>query len=221
MRALISTICGLAAGGLLAMSAQAAMAGNVLPTGVGSATTTGVFGVASAGSPWGQPPSANVSTVYDGNFLPENQQWNIGSVWWDANVPGGDPASITLNLKHSYSLNEFIVQADNNDTYLLQYWNEGTHEWDNAFAVPTVCTDTSCFGLTTRDSGVLGSITTDALRFTAPDTNQPGDGYFSVSEIQAFGVEVPEPATWAMMLIGVAAIGAGMRMQRKGALAIV
>ena len=45
-----------------------------------------------------------------------------------------------------------------------------------------------------------------------------GDGYYAASEIQAIGVEVPEPATWALMLLGVAAIGAGVRMQRKAAL---
>ena len=111
------------------------------------------------GSGWGDPQTAAVSTLYDGVFLPENQQWNIGSVWWDANGPGEDPVTITLDLKHSYSLSQFIVQADNNDEYLLQYLSGGT--WHTAFDVPEVIPG---YGLTTRNSGPLAPITTDALR---------------------------------------------------------
>ena len=157
MRSMVSVMCGLAAGTALAMTAQAAMAAsNVSARRVWPAPASAAScGVESPGSGWGDPPTAAVSTLYDGGSLAREPAVNIGSVWWDANGPGGDPVTITLDLKHSYSLSQFIVQADNNDEYLLQYLSGGT--WHTAFDVPEVIPG---YGLTTRNSGPLAPITT-------------------------------------------------------------
>jgi hypothetical protein len=214
MRALMSTICGLAAGGLLAMSAQAAMAdSNILVDGTSNTVIVGETGTLRS-SNWDNSlkTASDPATVYDGVFAPEHQQWNDGSFWWDADTPNnlaGPPVSLTLNLKGWYSIDKFTIQADDNDEYIVQYWTGSI--WKNAWDLLPV----GGVGLTTSSTAVP-TFETDALRILGgPDS----DKYYAVSELQAFGAAVPEPATWAMMLLGVGVIGAGLRMQRRTTLA--
>jgi hypothetical protein len=151
----------------------------------------------------GSSPSSSVAPV-DGVFQPESQQWNNGSFWWDQD-PSVNPSPVTWEvlLGGTYTVNRFQVQADDNDSYLLEYWN-GT-SWLTAYAIPFDC----CFGLQTRDSGLIGPITTNRFRFTATG----GDNYYSAAEIQAFAV--PEPSTWALLILGFGVIGNGLRRHRR------
>ena len=143
------------------------------------------------------------TTVMDGVFLPRNKQWNQGSVWWDArdNVD----RHLVIDLKHAFKIKSFTVQADNNDTYLLYYWDLTSNRWQLAWDVPP----TEISGMQTRPSSV-----DDTKKYELPNaiiTNalllrgdlQSADRLFSVSEIQVFGhpvldsealpMSVPEP----------------------------
>ena len=103
----------------------------------------------------------------------ESQQWNNGSFWWDEDPSvNASPVSYVIDLLSAVVVDKFKVQADNNDSYLLEYWDGSA--WQNAFAIGAV----GGFGLTTRDSGMLAPITTSRFRFTATG----GDNYYSVSE---------------------------------------
>ncbi len=188
-----------------AIAAPAAAATNVIPGNVSSFSVTGTPGVLRPGSPWvpGSTPS-NTGTPADGVFAPDSQQWNNGSFWWDQD-PQVNPSQVfwEVQLNQSFTVDRFVVQADDNDSYLLEYWDGAA--WQSAFAVPFDC----CFGLQTRDSGALGPITTDRFRFSATG----GDNYFSVSEIQAFQA-VPEPGVWAMMILGFGFVGNALRRRR-------
>lgn len=183
--------------------AQAAT--NIIPGNWTSITWPGNDGVLRAGAPWGpgSSPSSAAAPV-DGVFAPEGQQWNNGSFWWDQD-PSVNPSPVTwtIQLQQAYTVDRFLVQADDNDSYLVEYWNGSS--WQNAFAVATSC----CFGLRTRDSGLIGPITTDQFRFSATG----GDGYYALSEFQAFQA-VPEPGTWAMMIIGFGVLGSVLRRRR-------
>jgi hypothetical protein len=203
--------------GLLAATALAAAAAagaaraetNVVPTAVGAVTIDGTYGVLHSAT-WSGPPStaSDPLTPIDGVFAPENQQWNDGSFWWDEDPSiNATPLTYTLDFNGLYELDRFVVQADDNDTYLLEWWDGAA--WQTAFNVPGVFT----YGLTTRDSGVLAPIVTDRLRFSATG----GDNYYGVSEIQAFGTAAaaaPEPAAWAMMIAGFGLAGALLRRRR-------
>jgi hypothetical protein len=158
------------------------------------------------GSPWGPGSTASsLSSPVDGVFEPEAQQWNRDSFWWDQDpTVNQSPVTWTVLLDQTYTVDRFLVQADDNDSYLLEYWDGA--DWQTAFAVPF---DFS-FGLQTRDSGTVGPITTDRFRFTAT----AGDNYYSVSEIQAFQA-VPEPGVWAMMIIGFGFVGHHLRRRRS------
>lgn len=190
----------------LAISAQPlAAATNVIPGNVSSITVTGTHGVLRAGSPWapGSTPS-DASLPADGAFAPEGQQWNNGSFWWDADPSvNQSPVYWEVLLTQAFTVDRFVVQADDNDSYLLEYWDGAA--WQSAYAVPFQFS----FGLVTRDSGMLSPITTDRFRFSAT----AGDNYFAVSEIQAFQA-VPEPGAWALMILGFGLVGNALRTRR-------
>jgi hypothetical protein len=186
---------------------QPAIAANIM-TNWTSITVFGNSGVLRAGSPWGpgSTPTDLVSPV-DGLFEPEAQQWNNGSFWWDQDPSvNQSPVTWEVQLDQAYTVDRFLVQADDNDSYLLEYWDGAA--WQSAYAVPF---DFS-FGLQTRDSGILGPITTDRFRFSAT----AGDNYYAVSEIQAFQA-VPEASTWMMMIIGFGLVGSVLRRRRPKA----
>lgn len=194
-----------ATGLALGIGAPASAAGNIIPGNWSSLTWSGSAGVLRAGSPWGPgSTSSSAISVVDGAFRPEQTQWNNGSFWWDSTI-SSPTNGITINLSQTMRFDQFVVQADDNDSYLIEWWDGSA--WQNAWAIPAVYQ----YGLITRNSGPLASsFTTNRLRFTATG----GDGYYAVSEIQAFGA-VPEPATWGMLILGFGAIGAGMRQRLR------
>ncbi len=184
---------------------QPASAATNIMTNWTAITAAGFTGTLRAGSPWG--PGSTPSTLsapVNGVFEPEGQQWNNNSFWWDQDSSvNPSPVTWVVQLDQAYTVDRFVVQADDNDSYLLEYWDGAA--WQSAYAVPFDC----CFGLQTRDSGTVGLITTDRFRFTATG----GDNYYSVSEIQAFQA-VPEPGVWAMMIIGFGFVGKALRRRR-------
>lgn len=191
---------------LSAAPANAALV-NVIPgnwTVIGSSGTPGVL---RAGSPWGpgSTPWSHVAMV-DNSFRPEGTQWNNGSFWWDQD-PSVNASELmtTISLKKSYTFTKFVMQADDNDGYTLEYWDGLAWQlgWDFG-TKPS-------YGLVTRDPALV-NFTTDRLRVRA----YGGDNYYAISELQGFAnVGVPEPAAWAMMLGGFGLAGVAMRRTRR------
>jgi hypothetical protein len=162
-------------------------------------TAIGVYGT-SQGT-WTYYPPAMASSLTDGLFVPEQQQWNKDSLWWNGRK---NPANeIVIDLDGWFRIDNFVVQADNNDVYRIDYKNsEGN--WLTAHQVNSVAS----WGLVTRDIDLDASIWTDALRFVATS----GDSFHAVTEIQAFGtVDLPEASPLALILAGLLAIGFARR----------
>lgn len=148
--------------------------------------------------------NGTLSTVTDGIFLRPHTQWQTGTVWWN-----GTASYAEIDLGGTYVISSFKVQADDNDTYLVQYYDLVAMSWVGAWNV----SKSSGGGMMTRESGTLSSsITTDKLRFYATG----GDNMYSVSEIQAYGSAVPIPGALWLFAPGLAAL-AGFRKKLAGA----
>ena len=193
---------------LAAAPAHAALV-NVIPTNWSVLFWPGTQGVLRAGSPWG--PGSTPSTplnVVDGNFMPEGTQWNNGSFWWDQD-PSVNPNEVTLTIQmdKAYDFKKFVMQADDNDGYKLEYWDGSNWQLGVNFGTKP------SFGLVTR-ADALVNITTDRLRLRA----YGGDNYYAISELQGFAnTGVPEPAAWAMMLAGFGLAGVALRRPKRTA----
>ncbi len=152
------------------------------------------------------PPQGPASLVTDGVFAPDQACFQGNTVYWQ-----GLTNSIDIDLQGTFQINAAIVQADDNDSYELQYRDIGGvyHNW---YDVPFAC----CFGMTTRpnrfdntQAQALPTVVATGLRLFATD----GDNFYSVSEVQVF---TPEPASIALVGLGLAAAG-GLRLRRHRA----
>lgn len=163
--------------------------------------------------------TVSFSTIDDGTFFPENTFWQSGTVWWnDSSTP--DPSttqSLTITLNQVYSISGIIIQADNNDSYTLDYRSSATGSWQTLWNVPFAFNGG---GLATRPSTdqttqytLSTPVDVEAVKFFA----NSGDGDYSVSEIQLFGSAgsgptpppssgVPEPGTWGLLAAGASAL---------------
>ena len=152
------------------------------------------------------PPQGAASLITDGLFAPDQACFQGNTVYWR-----GLDNTIDINLQGAFLINSAIVQADDNDSYQLQYRDTGGvyHNW---FFVPVSC----CFGMTTRpdrsDNTLqqsLPPVVATGLRFFATG----GDDFYAVSEVQVF---TPEPASIALVGLGLVAAG-GLKWRRRSA----
>lgn len=146
--------------------------------------------------------------VTDGIFEPLGTAWNDGgSVYWS-----GLDTNLVIDLGGTYIITGLIAEADDNDTYGLDYWDGSA--WLRAWDIPYVSTGV---GLTTRPNAYDDTqqhifpspITTDRLRIAATG----GDDFHSVAEVQAFGAPVPLPPACLLLGSGLAGVLAWRRRQ--------
>jgi hypothetical protein len=155
-------------------------------------------------------PSTSLSVIDNGVFLPESTAYGsstaiAGAVEWTTTDggqvgSGNAPTTLEIDLGGFFAISGAIMQADNNDSYLLQYRDPSTNTWLTLWSVPGV----AGFGFTTRPNAdqttfqSLSPIVTDAVRISATS----GDAALGVSEIQLNGTAVPEPAPTILLAIG-------------------
>lgn len=147
-------------------------------------TATGTYGVLFPGDAWQATslPPAPPASITDGSFLTEQSVWHQGTVWWDGFVPVSSANVIEIDLGGAFVVSRLVGQTDNNDTYPIQYRDQGG-TWNLAWTVPAI----PGFGMMTRQRTFVTPIVATALRLTGAG----GDAYFSASEVQAWGYEAP------------------------------
>jgi hypothetical protein len=167
---------------------------------------------------WASAHAGIKETIVDGIFLPRGQEWDIGTVYWNYNY-GNTPETrqnIQIDLGNTYIIDSFIVQTDNNDTYKLYYKNLDTNNWDLAWDIPApggwglqirpnVSSDTQRYYLSF-------AIRTNALKIEGGTTDQ----WYSVSEVQAFGIPTPEPSSMILSFMSLAGL-LGLKRRRHTA----
>ena len=153
---------------------------------------------------WGGEVLAPASTLTDGVHLAEGNTWQTNTLFWTETNGSGSFAA-RVQLDGLYSVSRLTLQADNNDGYLVRY--QGA---DGAWRDLTEMGVSCCFGMATRDVTVA-PVVASAFEIVGHD----GDGLYSMSEFQAFGVSaVPEPQSWALMALGCAVLAGRRRRLR-------
>ena len=145
---------------------------------------------------WGGNLAA-AGTVTDGIFLGNGHTWDNDTVYWS-----GTDAIVQIDLGASFSIVSLKVEADNNDTYQVDYRIGDT--WQPAALVPAAYNGG---GLQLRTIHLDTPVATNGLRIYSTG----GDGLYSVSEFQAFAAPVPEPETYALLLAGLGLVAAVAR----------
>jgi PEP-CTERM motif len=152
--------------------------------------------------------STPLSVIDDGVFTPESTNYGSAvseSVEWttiDGQPANGInvPTTLEIDLGGLFAISGAIMQADDNDSYLLQYHDTSTNSWLTLWNVPSVSQGS---GFRTRPNAdqmtfqPLGPVTTDAVRVSALS----GDAALGVSEIQLNGSAVPEPSSTALITL--------------------
>ena len=172
-------------------------------------TVTGAVGNSTFGA-WPDPAPAALSTIVDGNFLGEGTHWQFDTVWWNENPgPNGAPSPalgnvIEIDLGGVFSITSLSIQADNNEIYDIAYRDE-SGVWTALASAGAV----GGAGMRTRSAPA--AVVATAFRIDARD----GDAYYSVSEFQAIGEAIPEPATTLLLALGgLGLVAAGRRRPR-------
>ncbi len=138
--------------------------------------------------------------LIDGVIAGEGSLWSAPtSVWWSGVSP-----SFVIDLGEVYTLQDLLVQVDNNDAYQFDYSTDNS-VWSNLFSIQVGYGEIS-WGMDTMSTDSLSSEYISQLDFAPVDAQflrvsaLGGDNFYSISEIQAFAAPVPEPSM--MMLFG-------------------
>ena len=165
-------------------------------------TLSGTFYDNPAG--WTGSNGAAPASITDGIFTANQQQWNVGTVWWNTGYTNN---YIQIDLGGLFNINRLTLQADNNDTYRVSYLDQA-NSWVNLIDM----NPPDAWGMTTVTNTLPQSILARGFRIS---DGPSGDCCNSVSEFQAFGVAaVPEPETYGMLLAGAGIMGAILRRRR-------
>ncbi|HET9161036.1 MAG TPA: FxDxF family PEP-CTERM protein [Caulobacteraceae bacterium] len=125
--------------------------------------------------------------------------------------PLNDSAQFFLNSSGSLSstVDTILLMGVANVTFTKVYLD--IDDLAHQFQITTGATgvDTASF------HGLDGFPVTAGLHTIHVIGNIAGDGGTYEGSVNVIGAAVPEPATWAMMILGMGMVGAGLRMRRK------
>jgi hypothetical protein len=180
-----------------------------LVTNGATVSTVGSGFDSTAATNWNSTPGIyNPNAIVNGLPQADGTQWNQNTAYWSG--PSPDASDIlTITLSATATIDKIILQADDNDSYQVKYWNGSSWQLLNTF--PAV----GGFGMATRATYFPPSpIATGAFEITAAS----GDGFYAVGQFSAYGTRIsatPEPSTLLFGLTGVALLGLVLMNKRE------
>lgn len=179
---------------LIAVTATAADAQTWIPTTV---TANGSF-------------NGSLSSINDGVYPPNTTWYTTNSVYDFAST-----TAFTFAFGSAVNVGAFNLTVDNNDDYIVDFFNGANLVASRTVgAAQGVVTPTAGGFETFSSSRALNGTYLTNLAFINPVLassarvrGSGGDGVYAIGEARFATAPVPEPATWAMMLLGFGGVG--------------
>jgi len=123
------------------------------------------------------PKSGNPDVITDGILAPEGTNWDNTNYAVQLNGTGPNYSLIIyLGAIPNFNIDHIVVQADANDSYGVDYFDNISKGWVHIWEVPPV----GGSGLITRYSNRIGPVDASYIRIYP----SKGDGAYSVSELK-------------------------------------
>lgn len=141
----------------------------------------------------------NAVLAGNGAFPADWTWWQTDSAWWE-----GTAEAVTFTFDQAYSLTGLKLTVDNNDFYQVQISKDG----QNWAQYVTILAFEGAVG-SGQETFMPSVVTTGPGYKYARVLALAGDSFYSVGEVQFTGVSapVPEPASAALLLAGLAGVG--------------
>jgi hypothetical protein len=140
---------------------------------------------------WGEGLTTDFSTLTDGNYFKNGQQWDQGTVWWDQSNISADidqQPFLQVFLGHTYYVRKIAIQADANDDYLIS-WDDARPEYEDTNPQQVVIVPKDrIWGMGQPIVKKINAVT-DSFKIEHYSEGA-GDGLYSISEFQAAGYKV-------------------------------